>query len=314
MKLRLSVDNTDELWMQLKEKMGREAARKKNVFDLRPGTFLKIAASVMLLAVVVYFLSRPARVPEPPENSAMITLVSRDSVMRSYLPDSSVVWLNVGSSLSYAKNFGGQSRETQLKGEAYFQVKQDENSPFSVSAGDATVRVSGTSFNLNESDSMLVLTVVSGNVNFADAQGNNTTVSAGERLAVKKGHRAGKMKNNDPAFEAWRRVNNPEFDRERAEPAKFLHVNFTWRKNMIRQSVVEGTLANRASLASYRNIVLRITYTRAKKGNVTVRTRIDGAVRVGDTIRFQKRLSDILTQTQAVTVAVESASIADPPN
>jgi ferric-dicitrate binding protein FerR (iron transport regulator) len=64
------------------------------------------------------------------------------------LPDGTKVWLDAASSLSYPTAFTGKERQVQLKGEAYFEVAEDKNKPFTVLAGDVRVNVLGTHFNV----------------------------------------------------------------------------------------------------------------------------------------------------------------------
>ncbi|MGQ7867911.1 FecR family protein [Sunxiuqinia sp. sy24] len=82
------------------------------------------------------------------------------------LPDGSLVWLNSGSSLSFPSVFDGHTREVKLKGEAYFEVVKNEQVPMLVSAGQLTVKVYGTTFNVNAfADNGLVeTTLVEGKV------------------------------------------------------------------------------------------------------------------------------------------------------
>lgn len=66
------------------------------------------------------------------------------------LPDGTKVWLNAASSLTYPAAFTANSRMVTVTGEAYFEVKKDTRRPFLVNiAGQATVEVTGTSFNIN---------------------------------------------------------------------------------------------------------------------------------------------------------------------
>ena len=70
-------------------------------------------------------------------------------MMKLILPDSSAVWLNSASEISYASTFANQpSRVVKLSGEAYFQVKHDQKHPFVVKSGALTTTVYGTSFSI----------------------------------------------------------------------------------------------------------------------------------------------------------------------
>ena len=80
------------------------------------------------------------------------------------LPDGSVVWLNAGSMLTYPADFGMETREIQLTGEAFFDVKSDSLMPFLVHTGEMTVRAKGTRFNVKAypDDEMMVATLEEG--------------------------------------------------------------------------------------------------------------------------------------------------------
>ena len=63
------------------------------------------------------------------------------------LPDSTVVWLNAGSRLTYSENFGTTNRNTTLSGEAFFDVKKS-SVPFIIRANAIQIKVLGTAFNV----------------------------------------------------------------------------------------------------------------------------------------------------------------------
>ncbi len=64
------------------------------------------------------------------------------------LEDGTIVKLNAGSKLRYPKAFTSQERKVELEGEAFFDVKRDENKPFIVETIDLTTTVLGTSFDI----------------------------------------------------------------------------------------------------------------------------------------------------------------------
>ena len=69
-------------------------------------------------------------------------------VRKVHLPDSSVVWLNSATRLSFPEEFA-MHREIRLSGEAFFDVKPDVAHPFVVLAGNTSTTVFGTSFNIS---------------------------------------------------------------------------------------------------------------------------------------------------------------------
>ncbi|NLU91526.1 FecR family protein [Chitinophaga sp. Ak27] len=65
------------------------------------------------------------------------------------LPDNSIVWLNAASTLKYPAAFGAANRTVRLTGEAYFDIAADPARPFVVQAGQQSIQVLGTVFNVN---------------------------------------------------------------------------------------------------------------------------------------------------------------------
>lgn len=82
------------------------------------------------------------------------------------LADGTRVWLNAGTKLTYPVAFVGDERHVRLEGEAYFEVKRDEDKPFVVDLNGMKVTVLGTSFNLKsfKEDGRTTATLVSGKV------------------------------------------------------------------------------------------------------------------------------------------------------
>jgi transmembrane sensor len=83
------------------------------------------------------------------------------------LADSSLVWLNAGSSLKYPDRFNTETRQVFLEGEAYFEVRSDPSHPFIVNTPEIKVTATGTKFNIfdYDSESLAEVTLVTGKVN-----------------------------------------------------------------------------------------------------------------------------------------------------
>jgi ferric-dicitrate binding protein FerR (iron transport regulator) len=82
------------------------------------------------------------------------------------LPDNTSVVLNANSSIAYATNWEGQTREVTLDGEAYFDVVHDIAHPFIVHTSKIDIRVLGTSFNVKsyDNDDAIETTLIKGKV------------------------------------------------------------------------------------------------------------------------------------------------------
>lgn len=104
------------------------------------------------------------------------------------LPDSSEVWLNSGTALSYRTDFGMTDRTVKVTGEAFFSVSHNTSKPFFVKAGDIAVRVHGTKFCVNFSDSRknTYVSLLSGSVDVVSAKNGNliTYLSPGHKAAI----------------------------------------------------------------------------------------------------------------------------------
>ena len=98
------------------------------------------------------------------------------------LPDSSKVWLNAASKISFPSLFNGIERRISLAGEAYFEVSPDKSRPFIVESTGQEIRVLGTHFNVNaytdEGDTKT--TLLEGSVK----------VSSGETVLLKPGQQS----------------------------------------------------------------------------------------------------------------------------
>lgn len=101
----------------------------------------RYVAAVLLVAGVAYWFMA--------KNRAIVHTVHvpNGKVQRFILPDSSVVWLNGGTTLSYPAHFAKRRRAVKVEnGQAFFEVSKDPQRPFIVQAGNMDITVLGTSF------------------------------------------------------------------------------------------------------------------------------------------------------------------------
>jgi ferric-dicitrate binding protein FerR (iron transport regulator) len=102
------------------------------------------------------------------------------------LSDSTVIRLNSETSLRYPVQFAGATRNVELIGEAYFEVKRNDHIPFVVTSGNQQVKVMGTEFNISyypESENILT-TLVEGKVEVL------TTTNSEIKIELKPGQQS----------------------------------------------------------------------------------------------------------------------------
>ncbi|MBV4459860.1 FecR domain-containing protein [Pseudomonas sp. COR58] len=149
-------------------------APRKPVSRWRPAL---ATAAALLCAVLALPLGTSHAV-----HHQQIATQSRD--MRTLeLPDGSTLSVNANTQLRI--EFDSQQRRLILeRGQFYVDVAPDKERPLWVQAGDATVRVVGTGFDVRRSDAQLVVSVAHGQVAFAPANRAPLLLGAQQQAAV----------------------------------------------------------------------------------------------------------------------------------
>lgn len=163
--------------------------------------FIRAAAVILVLASFsILFLSKGEGQPQ------WLTATAQDDTLHLRLPDGSQVVLNAHASFSYPERFYGGKRTTRLSGEAFFDVTKDPAQPFSIQAGQTTVQVLGTSFNVRMQEDALEVQVETGLVALQDDSTQNAIqIPAGEGGVWKKsGRKLEKVPASDGNDQFWR--------------------------------------------------------------------------------------------------------------
>lgn len=126
---------------QVNFKIGKQG--KIRMLDI----FRKVAAILFLPLIITtfYFAIEKSR---QPESFVAWHTIETTAGMRSefILPDSSKVFLNSNTRLSYPLAFNSKIREVKLTGQAYFEVTENKKVPFVVNTGRLNIEVTGTEF------------------------------------------------------------------------------------------------------------------------------------------------------------------------
>lgn len=146
------------------------------VAEKKPTYWWQAAAAVLVLGLLALVLKLyTVQQAQPAE---LIRVVALHDKQELYLPDSSHIFLNRNSEVTYPADFTADNRIVNLKGEAFFDVRKAAGKPFTVFGPRSKTQVLGTSFNVkalagegNES-----VTVFSGKVSFSDKEDENQQV------------------------------------------------------------------------------------------------------------------------------------------
>ncbi len=128
------------------------------------GRFYRYAAAVLLAPLLITVIYFQRETSNPKEWIEEYVPYGQSKIVS--LPDSSKLWLNAGTKLIYPKEFNNSIRQVYLAGEAYIEVKKDKKRPFILSAGEVTVEVLGTKFNVKSycEDPEIAVSLMEGSV------------------------------------------------------------------------------------------------------------------------------------------------------
>jgi transmembrane sensor len=150
---KLGYYKTDRAWIEMSSRLGFDKDNSKSYTILSRNSFrlLLAAASVAFMIAVgglsLWIAGRPSSVLIASSSYKVST--SEGEKAHVYLPDSTEVILNSGSSIEYDGNYNMNERIVKLEGEAYFNVATNRKKPFVVQLDRLLVSATGTRFNIS---------------------------------------------------------------------------------------------------------------------------------------------------------------------
>lgn len=126
-------------------KINRQISRKKTI-----RLALGVAAILLPLVLMTGFMLRLGSRYDLFDNGHYAEIyVPKGEKMQLLFQDGSRAYLNSDTRVRYPEKFALLNREIFLEGEAYFQVAANKKRPFVINTGETSVKVLGTSFNVN---------------------------------------------------------------------------------------------------------------------------------------------------------------------
>ncbi|HTJ12951.1 MAG TPA: FecR domain-containing protein [Dinghuibacter sp.] len=149
---------TEDIWKSVQAEMQAEAVNRLFQSKAR-SPWWAVAATLTVLVVsagLLWYAGQRSKSDNPVAPAIANLAPSGNSILtynnttgkpqRVYLVDGSVITLEPGSTLSYARFLSPMSREVTLEGNAFFDIARDARRPFLVHSGGLVTRVLGTSF------------------------------------------------------------------------------------------------------------------------------------------------------------------------
>ena len=174
----------EEAILKFKGQINKNKFQLKKQFNLQQ--LLKYAAILILALAIPFSYYLGTRKVQTDNSTTTISCAFGDK-SSIVLPDSSRVWLNSGSKLTFNSDFKGTSRNVTLEGEAFFSVSKDKEHPFRVKTKDIDIEVLGTKFNLKAypEEINVTTTLVEGSLEIS-SKTQHTRIKPDQRLVFNK--------------------------------------------------------------------------------------------------------------------------------
>jgi ferric-dicitrate binding protein FerR (iron transport regulator) len=257
----LKGSDTTAEWKKLLRRM-KPAAKPVITFNpfrkvLRYAAIFVLGLLCMKVIDMFFVKKQPAAV------NAFITRVETGKGERSKvtLPDSTVVWLNACSSISYDHDFGNQTRKIHIKGELFFDVRKDISKPFLVCTDNLNYRVTGTSFNVYsfDNDDIESLILVDGTVTL-ELGNYKTEVKPGEHIEFNKtARKISRHQTNVAIYTGWRfgelMFEKMTFEELAKRLERNFNITFVFENEKVKKESFGGTFRHYDSLETILKVI-----------------------------------------------------------
>jgi transmembrane sensor len=266
--------NSKNSWLELQALIENKSKQKSTKIRT-----LSIWRSVAAAAIVIILIAVGTVLYVNRDKSVVLATTTNKQLF--FLPDSTKVWLNKNSQLSYNSEFGDNKREVQLNGEAYFEVQHNPEKPFIIESHQTYTKVIGTKFNVSSynSDSVVTVSVVQGKVQFGIVKSESQPLFLTQNCTgtfTKKSKRLEIFKSeniNDIAWQTNKLVfSNSPFPYLISQLEKYYNIKIDSKKVQTEDFTFTGTF-NKQTLDEVIKILestLNLSFTRINDSNYSV--------------------------------------------
>ena len=160
------------------ERSGSWFLRREHFAKVSRQNGLRIAASVLIVVALGYGVYQGFK-----PRTQIQAFASGAQTIQDTLPDGSTAFLNKKSEIRFEYNSREKTRKVKLKGEAFFEVKHEDEKPFIIETEEVLIKDLGTAFNVKaypESNTVEVM-VEQGEVQIYTLMDSGLNLLAGER-------------------------------------------------------------------------------------------------------------------------------------
>ena len=185
-------NKTNIAWDNLYKRLENDGLLQDTKHPTRKAIYYRIiSVAAVFVACIISGLYFSHTQDLPQKEMCEVYNEANAPILATMLEDGSIVYLSQQTSLKYPDHFDDDNRTVALKGDAFFDIRQQTDRPFVIETEAAKVEVTGTSFSIkNTNNSMFLLSVREGSVKVtkkSDLQAIDVKAGVTILLDVEKG-------------------------------------------------------------------------------------------------------------------------------
>lgn len=168
-----SMDKADKdrILREIEARINLSGNRKTSRISLKKLSSVAATFIVLLFCNYMFYALGYNRYDE----ETIVVKTQKGERTNIHLPDSSVVILNGSTCFEYPQNFSFKKRSVNFSGEAYFRIKKNDASNFTINMDELKVEVLGTEFNINTlNKDQIEVSLYSGKIKLLTNEGQDT--------------------------------------------------------------------------------------------------------------------------------------------
>ncbi len=194
--------DSNRAWIKMTQKI--QVASKSKIIKLSIYNQILKAAAVAAILIIGIFSTYYLISVLPDKQVVIASANITEKEKEITLSDGTIVWLNKNASLSFTKKFTEDERHVRLTGEAFFKVHRNTNKPFIITTSNSSIRVLGTSFNVNSDKTITKVIVATGKVKVSNSAGTKNVVITPGLSATVDGEEVESQEVINPNYLAWK--------------------------------------------------------------------------------------------------------------